>query len=1385
MPTPPVLDPRQADDLVERLRHLALGTFEAPGFVFGEWAGRQDTGMVLMRIFARFMEMTLERLNRVPEKNLLAFLDLMGVGVMPPAMARVPLTFTLAGNAGPAGLLPRGTQVAVPQTDPPVVFETEDDLVVHAARLAAAWSVSPPADRYGDRALAVAGDGAFPAFDGERRIEHALYLGGGGLFAWGGARTLTLSFPLPAGADVLGTLSALAWEAWRGGEWRPLTVVSLTATAGLVELTLPSFAGADAAELSGAGLAAGTSGRWIRGRLRDPFHEVFVAPALLEAARVDRVEARVRRSFPARGGGGAPLPPDLVQVNTAAVDAGAPFAAFGEAPRPGDTLYLASAEALTAPVDPRRGGPDTHLYVEIDHGDPEVTWKAAVWGNNEDRNFVGGNEKGMARWARVVPPPPAGGEPDLVAALSLPGTLSLPGVPRPPAHTIWVLYVLRAELTAGAYRRPPAIRDLALFPAPPVRNAPAGQTPPPIGGTLVLLSEGNQDHLLRFKDRGEGVPGALLEWVGSRGEVPVPADAFAGTPWKALVPAAPGGPFFPFGPAPAPGAVVYLLHLREVEAGPPASLSFSLAVRTARLAWEYHAAGGWRSLGESTAEHGGTGEVRDETHAFTRSGRVAFRRPADAAPVEVNGRAGHWLRVRVASGDYGRAVQYVPLDPRDAAKGMRPVPGTGVLGSPVVKSVSWGYEAAAPLRLLSHSHLEWREPGPGGALFVRPPETDPALYLGFDQPFAERAASLYVSVPPRQLVELADGGPPSGGAPGRARVAWEYWNGARWAPLPVVDDTRALTESGTVQFPGLADHAPRAVVRAAPLYWLRARREAAGPGPAPFLRGVYPNTVRAVQGATVAGEVLGSGTGRPGQAVRLARTPVQAGQVLRVREPERPSPADVARLEAEGGPAAVVERPAPGGGAEYWVRWTEVPTALVSDPRGRHYTLDRVSGVVRFGDGVRGMVPPAGRDNLLMEHYRAGGGAAGNQPAGAVRQLRSALSHVAAVANPEAADGGADAESLADVALRGPQTLRHRDRAVSAGDYEWLAREAAGNRVARAHALSARDRWLRASPGWVTVVLVPRAPDPRPFPGGELVRQVEDFFAARAPTLLVGGEPARVNVVGPGYVPASLEVRVRPVSLAAADAVRQRVAARLDAFFHPLLGGADGAGWPFGRDVYLSEVYAVLEAVEGVEHVVVARFRPGVATLPLRLDSRTPALPPGGAPAGTPVELLDGGGVLLRGRLAEALPGGVPPRELMVTGFQEGEGVVMEVAPGDRLQAVVRRVTLDTLEVDPFVATDDFPAGTPVRSADGAVSALLAAGLARGQRVAALAVRGVHAAVSARLLPVPAPVPPWPGLPLLREPNGGPLVLGERLRVGPASLPYSGTHGVSLDYSTG
>jgi hypothetical protein len=390
-------------------------------------------------------------------------------------------------------------------------------------------------------------------------------------------------------------------------------------------------------------------------------------------------------------------------------------------------------------------------------------------------------------------------------------------------------------------------------------------------------------------------------------------------------------------------------------------------------------------------------------------------------------------------------------------------------------------------------------------------------------------------------------------------------------------------------------------------------------------------------------------------------------------------------------------------GSGIGVLWSEAPNFLRSLPSSRHYTLDRATGALTFGDGTRGLIPPRGTNNIRAT-YRAGGGQAGNVPAGVVGQLKTATPGVAAVGNPVAADGGSDVETAAMVRDRGPQTLRHRDRALSAGDLEWLARQAAGTRIARARCLPNVNRDLRFEPGWVTVLIIPNGAESVLTPGSELIREVADYLGARACVGLSAGALPRINVIGPGYVRVALDALIVPREIARAEEVKRNIINAIAAFFHPLTGGPDEAGWEFARDVFESEINQVLEGVEGVSHVKRLNLIPGIAQHLLQFSQTVNAVE--NLPEGSQVSTPD---VRKAASLAEPIGAG-PTSRAAVKGFKEGDRIAFV------LDLTVVSVSQTTITVAPFQSGGvGFPRGSVLARLDLSDQAALDAAIRRGQ----------------------------------------------------------------------
>ncbi|WP_239309096.1 putative baseplate assembly protein [Frankia sp. Cj3] len=429
--------------------------------------------------------------------------------------------------------------------------------------------------------------------------------------------------------------------------------------------------------------------------------------------------------------------------------------------------------------------------------------------------------------------------------------------------------------------------------------------------------------------------------------------------------------------------------------------------------------------------------------------------------------------------------------------------------------------------------------------------------------------------------------------PRQPPLVWEAWDGTDWTGCEVdQDETGGLNKPGDVVLHVPAAHTA-SVIAGRRAGWLRCRvvpAEAGQPfySASPTIRAAEAftigGTVDAVHAETVFAETLGESEGVPGQRFTVARPPV-------IPDDE---PFVVEVSDGDG-----------------WQEWTEVDAFGASGPDDRHVVLDRTAGEVSFGPAIRqpdgglrryGALPPTGAQ-LRVRRYRTGGGRQGNVARGALSVLRSSVPYIASVDNREAAAGGVDGETVDSAKMRGPVQLRAQDRAVTAHDYEMIARQASPS-AARVRCLPAGDG---AESGGVRVLVVPEvAADEGERLRFEQLVPSADMLATIAGNLdrrrLIG---ARLVVEPPYYqgvtVVARLVARLGvPAARLQADAL-----AALYAYLNPLRGGPDAMGWPFGRPVHAGEVIGVLHRLPGTEMVEELRLFPADPLTGLRGDPVT------------------------------------------------------------------------------------------------------------------------------------------------------------------------------------
>ena len=317
------------------------------------------------------------------------------------------------------------------------------------------------------------------------------------------------------------------------------------------------------------------------------------------------------------------------------------------------------------------------------------------------------------------------------------------------------------------------------------------------------------------------------------------------------------------------------------------------------------------------------------------------------------------------------------------------------------------------------------------------------------------------------------------------------------------------------------------------------------------------------------GEVLGASNGKPGQTMGVSQVPM---------------------LPLGTGETVEVEREDNTG----WEQWEQVPDFSRSGPEENHFVCDPVAGEIQFGPVIRSPdgedarygVTVAGGLQVRLTSYRFGGGSRGNVGRGTLTVTKSSIPYVASVTNRRAASGGVEPENIENAKLRGPQTLRTRNRAVTSEDFEFLAGEASPA-VGRARCVQPQPVGAAGEtiPGVVQVLLVPALPPHRQrispeelSLSTELLDQVRAYLDQRRllTTALVVSEPE--------YRWVSVVAQVRLRWGVDAEAVRQNVEEKLYRFIDPLSGGPDGTGWPFGRDLFVSELYSQIQSVTGVEY---------------------------------------------------------------------------------------------------------------------------------------------------------------------------------------------------------
>lgn len=646
--------------------------------------------------------------------------------------------------------------------------------------------------------------------------------------------------------------------------------------------------------------------------------------------------------------------------------------------------------------------------------------------------------------------------------------------------------------------------------------------------------------------------------------------------------------------------------------------SFSPPVESSRpvMVWEYWDGESWQRLdvGSSGSDFNFCQESRTKTITI-----VPF---PEAKKNRVNGKEHCWIRVRLIKGNFGTGLALqvaspIPKDPSEyryilAGKDFDPPSVTGIAIS------CTGEESVfSPKYILTSNNCDVNTWAYGIPPFVALSDRHPAVYLCFDMPLPRGETSFFIAADESREF------------PGsfRPAVSWEYLaENNQWKETTFIDETCGLTRSGMVR-----------LVIPEPLYgtkmfglkedrfWIRAvntddRYACVGPVPnriphdgsesgeavseftgstpipaagtsprcerfaLPNLTGIFLNSVWADQSWRINDEQVGSGSGEPDQVFGILHKPV-IDETVQVDELQDLTEKEMDALERTGFGTKLTD--SSGTITAFRVTWTGVDDLISSEPQDRHYQIDRTSGILTFGNGRQGRVPPIGRNNIAVS-YTTGGGARGNLPGAAITKMHNAIAYVDKVTNIQPSLGGIDAESTDRLIVRAPNVLKNRGRAISKEDYYILALESSPE-VARVKVLSnirfsqnedpLSFRGYTPETGCMTVIVIPKSLDILPVASLPLIESVQTYLEVRCPNIVT------VEVIRPVYVHADVSAVLVTEHADMIPVIEKTAREFVTAFLHPLTGNSDRNGWETGDVPCLSDFYACLNSLEGVAYV--------------------------------------------------------------------------------------------------------------------------------------------------------------------------------------------------------
>ena len=374
-----------------------------------------------------------------------------------------------------------------------------------------------------------------------------------------------------------------------------------------------------------------------------------------------------------------------------------------------------------------------------------------------------------------------------------------------------------------------------------------------------------------------------------------------------------------------------------------------------------------------------------------------------------------------------------------------------------------------------------------------------------------------------------------------------------WPPLKVVtDDTNSLTKDGLISLEIPFDKMSADDIHKTnnSLCWVSCTLKNGSFEIPPKIKSIYLNSVSAKQHRTTT-ETIGKSNGWPNQYFTIPNKPLF--DVLQVHVSNNTDDHNDAFEEI--------------------IEWKRIDDFDTSGPDDLHYVVDYDAGSIVFGNGFHGDIPSV--DSKIIVSYTYG--KTNDEHLDTKDSVMLKLSDNKKYSNIKNINAkliakSSSGETIQDATARVRKEMQIPFKTINGYDYEYIAKNTPGIRVARVFALPDEPN------NEITIVAVPYSPLPNPIPSKGFLQTLSAHIEKHRPLT------TKISVIPPNYIEISISTSVTIDKRANEKTIKENILYALNSFLSPI-GENEGGGWKVGRPVYRSELYAIIKEIEGVIHV--------------------------------------------------------------------------------------------------------------------------------------------------------------------------------------------------------